>query len=231
MRIRSKLFALLAIAALFASACGSTTVVAREDRPAGAAENDSASVEEAEPDSTEPDATETDTSDATDDPSDDADGGEDGVDDGDDGEAPDAEPTAAPPRALEEDSGFGLGGDAQVAGLVDDCIDGSDLACDVLYQLTEFDSPEEEIALTCGGRSAVTMIFCTEGIEADDTTAFSPDSEALPQLVTDCEVGDMTACDFLYFRSPINSEWEEIGNTCAGRTSVALPDCRTQFGE
>lgn len=219
---RSKFLVFLAVAALFVSACGSTTVVARDDRPAGAADNDSASVDESATSSDE-----TTTSDEVEEPDD---RGERDTDDAE-VEAPDADATPAPPRAVEEDNAFGAGGTEQVEGLVADCIDGSDLACDILYQLTAFDSPEEEIALTCGGRSLVEVIFCTEGVEATDSTSFDPTSEALPQLATDCEEGDMTACDFLFFRSPIGSEWEDIGNTCAGRTKVALPDCRTQFGD
>jgi hypothetical protein len=41
----------------------------------------------------------------------------------------------------------------------------------------------------------------------------------------------MTACDFLYYRSPIGSQLEEIGSTCGGRINVALPDCRSTIAE
>lgn len=126
---------------------------------------------------------------------------------------------------------FGLGGDEQIQSLITDCQDGSDMACDILYSTSPVDSPAEEVALSCGGRSDEFVRFCTEGIEsAFGNVWFAESSPGLPAALASCEDGDMTACDFLYFRSAVGSEYEEIGNTCGGRTVVALPDCRTAFG-
>ena len=85
--------------------------------------------------------------------------------------------------------------------------------------------------LDCGGRGEPATAFCTEGVVSQDGgVLFDEESSALPDIAEDCESGDMTACDFLYFRSPLGSDYETLGNSCAGLTEVAIPDCRTQFG-
>lgn len=129
--------------------------------------------------------------------------------------------------------GFGLGGAEQIESLVDDCQDDNDLACDILFQISAFNSDEERTAVTCGGRSDAEVSFCTAGIDAGaDEFLFDPDSDGLDRVVEACEVdGNMTACDFLYYRSPIDSEFQEIGGTCGGRVNVAVPDCRSIIDE
>ena len=124
-------------------------------------------------------------------------------------------------------------GQAQIESLIVDCEQGSDLACDILFQVSEFRSEPEAIALTCGGRGEPTAsLFCTDGVSAEGQDLWFDDaSPALPGIAEDCEGGDMTACDFLFFRSAVGSRYEALGNGCAGLTEVALPDCRTLFGE
>lgn len=135
-------------------------------------------------------------------------------------------------EAEDEDNLFGIGSASQIQSLVVDCEAGSDLACDILFQVSEFSSEDEQIGVECGGRGENELLFCTEGIRvSDDGLWFDEDSPGLPAVVTACEGGDMTACDFLFFRSAVGSDFEIIGNTCAGLTEVALPDCRTQFPE
>lgn len=201
----SFLFCVCALA-LFVSACSSTTVVAETQRQA-APELDIDPV----------------------------DGADVSVEDGaSDSQATDSAETdgALSPSQLEEEDSFGLGGSDQLRSLMRDCAADNDMACDILYQISAFDSPEEDMAVTCAGRSETTVFFCTQGIEqVSGEFAFDPASPALPGIVEACEQGDFTACDFLYFRSPIGSEFEEIGNTCAGRTQVAVPDCRTAFAD
>ena len=222
--LRSKLLTLLAIAALIVSACSSTTVVARNERPSavdGASAADASTSDGAAPSESSAD---TDDDDASVDLADE-DAAEDAADDR--GSREGAEPTT--PRELEEEQGFGLGGAEQLQGLLVDCEGGSDMACDILFELSAFDSDEENAALTCGGRAETAQIFCTEGVSAiPDELVFDEDSEGLDVIVEACEDdGDMTACDFLYFRSPFESTYEEIGATCGGRVQVAVPDCRT----
>ena len=224
---------LLAAVALLAAACSSTTVVARDERGTSSTSDAAADAGQSDDDASDPaqddgdrdDDDQADGSqddDAGDPAQDDADAGaEDAVDDDD--SAPELE--AAP--------GFGLGGTEQLESLLIDCDGGSDLACDVLFQLSEFDSVEENAALTCGGRSETTVTFCTPGIETDGGTfAFDITSEGLDVVVEACvDDADMTACDFLYYRSPLESELEALGATCGDRVPVAVPDCRTFLTE
>lgn len=248
--MRTRPWSILAlVAALVLSACSSTTVVSRDERAAGEPQQDAvagtgggsdgddtvASDDDGDGDDSgdgDPDADESNEDDSNDeaatgdedtdgaDSPDDDDSGDDGSD-GDDGDGDEFD--------LGDGEGFGLGGSAQVDSLLADCEDGSDLACDVLFQISAFNSPEEEAAVTCGGRSDTEVTFCADGVQAlPDQLVFDPDSEGIESIVELCQDdGDMTACDFLYYRSPLESEFEEIGTTCGGRVSVAVPDCRT----
>ena len=126
-----------------------------------------------------------------------------------------------------------MGGSEQLQGLLTDCADGNNLACDILYVISPFNSTEEAVAVTCGGLANTAVTFCTAGIDAgEDERFFALDSAGLGRVTKACQVGgDMTACDFLYYRSPIGSQLEEIGSTCGGRINVALPDCRSTIAE
>ncbi|MGH9138242.1 MAG: hypothetical protein ACRD0G_14535, partial [Acidimicrobiales bacterium] len=43
------------------------------------------------------------------------------------------------------------------------------------------------------------------------------DDAALDELAQSCFDGDLLACDHLYLQSPVDSDYEEYGDTCAGR--------------
>jgi len=45
------------------------------------------------------------------------------------------------------------------------------------------------------------------------------DEPALDRLAEQCHQGDMSACDDLFYDSDFDSEYEEYGDTCAGRRS------------
>ena len=127
-----------------------------------------------------------------------------------------------------DDPAASLGDDELIEAWSAECLDGSDLACDVLFTITERGSEAEEIARTCGGRSDVEVRFCTPDIDPfEDRLWFSADSAGLPDVVADCESGDLISCDFLYFRSEVGSSYEELGNSCGGRVAIAVPDCRS----
>jgi len=69
-------------------------------------------------------------------------------------------------------------------------------------------------------------IVTSSGLEFDDLEGstdiiFSDadtygDDPELDALWDGCAAGDMAACDDLYFESPLNSEYEEFGDTCGG---------------
>jgi hypothetical protein len=64
--------------------------------------------------------------------------------------------------------------------------------------------------------------------EVDGPYTYGDDAE-LDGLWDDCEAGSGTACDSLFFRSPIGSEYEAFGNTCGNRMELEF-DC-TSLGE
>ncbi len=214
----------MAAAALFIAGCSSTTVVARDDRASATTPSEATAVpgdnESPDADASDPDVA------APEDGATDEDADEENTsDEGDDRGSRDDDADTA--------NGFGLGGAEQLGALLTDCEAGSDLACDILFQLSDFDSVEETAALTCGGRSEIERLFCTEGIDAAaNELSFDVTSDGLERVVGQCEDdGDMTACDFLYYRSPVDSDLEEIGATCGGRVTVAVPDCRTLLAD
>ncbi|MGY9081414.1 MAG: hypothetical protein ACKVK3_02275 [Acidimicrobiales bacterium] len=233
----------LAVAAVFLAACSSTTglsideppVVASTAGPAAASTTDSSQAN-TEPDDTDTaDGSRSDTQNDSD-PADNTASDNSASDNTDaDAETDQGASTDAPATTPEVEipKGFGLGGSEQLQGLLTDCADGNNLACDILYVISPFNSTEEAVAVTCGGLANTAVTFCTAGIDAgEDERFFALDSAGLGRVTKACQVGgDMTACDFLYYRSPIGSQLEEIGSTCGGRINVALPDCRSTIAE
>lgn len=127
-----------------------------------------------------------------------------------------------------DDDIVSLGSAELVAAWSEECTNGSDLACDVLFTMTERESDAELLAQTCGGRSDVEVRFCTADIEPfEDRLWFDATSPGLPDVVEDCQNGDLISCDFLYFRSEVGSTYEELGTSCGNRVAIAVPDCRS----
>lgn len=123
------------------------------------------------------------------------------------------------------------GDDPRFDGMVDDCEAGLDRACDLLYLQASVGSDYADIAATCAGRLPEGDAFCAPESELGPN-GFAPDgSPGLPVLAADCEDGDLTACDLLFWLSPQGGEFEDVGYTCGGRVVVgAVPDCRTRLG-
>jgi len=55
------------------------------------------------------------------------------------------------------------------------------------------------------------------------------DDEVLDELAQDCYDGDMQACDDLFSESPLDSEYETYGDTCAGRQPENSGYCTVAF--
>lgn len=53
----------------------------------------------------------------------------------------------------------------------------------------------------------------------------------LAALRDECAVGDMAACDDLYFASPIDSDDEAYGETCGDRNPPAPGQCVIMHGD
>ena len=149
----------LAVAAVFLAACSSTTglsideppVVASTDGPAAASTTDSSQAN-TEPDDTDTaDGSRSDTQNDSD-PADNTASDNSASDNTDaDAETDQGASTDAPATTPEVEipKGFGLGGSEQLQGLLTDCADGNNLACDILYVISPFNSTEEAVAVTC----------------------------------------------------------------------------------
>ncbi len=124
------------------------------------------------------------------------------------------------------------GDDERLDMMVDDCEAGDSRACDLLYANSSEASAYEDVALGCGGGTPTDEGFCAAETSIDPETGAAPeDHPGLDVLATDCEAGDLTACDLLYIIAPVGSDVERIGKTCGGRIGIAaVPDCRTRFG-
>ena len=106
-------------------------------------------------------------------------------------------------------SGGNYGDDPYLDSLYDQCADGDDWACQLLWEESPIDSEYESFALTCGGR------------DCDITTLGIPmkygDDNYLDDLYDSCADGDDWACQLLWEESPIDSEYESFALTCGGR--------------
>ena len=106
-------------------------------------------------------------------------------------------------------SGGNYGDDPYLDSLYDQCADGDDWACQLLWEESPVDSEYESFALTCGGR------------DCDITTLGIPmnygDDNYLDDLYDSCADGDDWACQLLWEESPVDSEYESFALTCGGR--------------
>lgn len=105
------------------------------------------------------------------------------------------------------------------------CGNGDPDACDYLYMVADEGSAYHEFGASCGGRE---IVNCQE-LLGDEFGSLRPTSELpgtdqeLDALWLDCAAGSGSACDDLYFASPIDSKYQWFGFTCGGRG--AYVDC------
>ena len=122
----------------------------------------------------------------------------------------------------------GVTGDAELDQLADECYRGRLSSCDELYASSDRGSLYETYAQTCGRR-------LVDLVEADQPTCdlrfndpvptypgVAPteplgDDPRLDALVDQCAEGTMAACDELFARSELNTEYENFGATCGRR--------------
>ena len=127
----------------------------------------------------------------------------------------------------------------QNAALATACVDDSDLtACDELYLAPRITAEQQETAATCGHRGdeirpTSTCAAMTIGAEGTLVPAQNDDLEprnhgenaALDALWESCAAGESATCDELYLTSPLGSEYEAFGRTCAGRQEFRSDTC------
>ncbi len=119
------------------------------------------------------------------------------------------------------------GDDPALDALWDDCAAGDLAACDSLWFDAPFGSEYESFGDTCGGTQPPSSGGCEFDSQfgsdppIDDNLPMSYGDDAdLDALWDDCEAGDLSACDSLYYSSPLDSDYETFALSCGGTSSV-----------
>lgn len=108
------------------------------------------------------------------------------------------------------------GSDIALDALWDACEGGDEPACDQLYLDSASGSEYEAFGLDCGGRGR------PDGMSRCDPTYGTYGTDAdLDALYDLCAGGANYACDDLWRKSPVNSEYETFAAECAGRGRVS----------
>ena len=131
--------------------------------------------------------------------------------------------------------------DAGFDALGESCLDGDMAACDILYAVTPIDSVAEAYGATCGGRNDQIPGECVVEYDWALPDAQAPGSlgsdSTFDALTSDCESGDLQACDDLFGQTPVGSDYEAYGRTCGGRLPAAAAEvipgfsCVSRYGE
>ena len=118
------------------------------------------------------------------------------------------------------DRGDTYGDNASLDILWDQCAAGDLNACDDLYWGSPVGSDYEAFGSTCGQTTTLTRGNCASGDTGGGVAGGSyGDDPTLDALYDSCAVGDLEACDALWFQSPIGSDYEAFGSICGGLES------------
>ena len=127
--------------------------------------------------------------------------------------------------------------DIDLSDLVAACESGDMEACDDLYWESDIGSPEEDIALTCGGtvpEGEQAGGSCATGEpNMGEADAYGDDPE-LDAMWDGCAAGDMDACDDLFWSSGVGTQYEAFATTCGERRPTdqgTFGDCVSVLGE
>lgn len=120
-----------------------------------------------------------------------------------------------------------VGDDPELDQQAGECFAARMSSCDELYASSDRGSVYETYAQTCGGRLALLVPqvppSCDQRFnDPVPTEAVGPppdlgDSDDLDAMAAACAEGAMRSCDELFYRSELNSDYENYGATCGGR--------------
>lgn len=106
----------------------------------------------------------------------------------------------------------GYGDDGLLDSLYDSCAAGDPFSCDQLFGSSPIGSDYEAFARTCGDLREASNTPC-ELFDSGEPFTYG-DDPAFDALWDTCSVGDVDACDDLYFESPFGSAYESFGENC-----------------
>lgn len=128
----------------------------------------------------------------------------------------------------------GVSGDPELDVLARECFGARLSSCDELYASSDRGTSYETYAQTCGGRlvDLVERVQPSCDLRFNDPVGAEPvpspgvlgDSERFDQLVEQCAAGSMKDCDELFYRSDLNTDYENFGATCGGRFAAQRRD-------
>lgn len=106
------------------------------------------------------------------------------------------------------------GSDFVLDSLWDDCEASNASACDGLFAAAPFDSVYEDFGATCGGtREGGDFTVPCSFLQSGEPFSYG-DDPAFDLLWDACSLGDVNACDDLFFQSPLYSAYEAFGRIC-----------------
>jgi len=118
------------------------------------------------------------------------------------------------------------GDDPELDALWDQCAGGDLAACDSLWFDAPFGSEYESFGDTCGGTRPSSSGGCEfasqfgtdDGFDVDLPQSYGDDAD-LDALWDDCGAGNLSACDSLYYSSPVDSDYERFAQSCGGTST------------
>jgi hypothetical protein len=123
------------------------------------------------------------------------------------------------------------GTDPELDALWAECGQGDDASCRELFWAAPEDSPYEAYGQSCGGREGECFLTSGDGGSGDgDFADLSPtdpppgDDAELDALWIGCSDGSASACDQLFFTSPVGSDYERFGLSCGARENTSCSD-------
>lgn len=122
---------------------------------------------------------------------------------------------------------FDYGDDPDLDILWDACANWDFAACDELWLVSPIDSIYEDFGATCAWYFEDGLHDCEVELgELSNSSASGYGDDAELDLIwDDCAVGNLAACDDLYWISPVGSDYESFGSTCGGLEDPTFGAC------
>ena len=117
-------------------------------------------------------------------------------------------------------SAAAYGDDFVLDSLWDECESGVASSCDALFAAAPFGSAYEHYGATCAGtRVDPDIRVPCSFLQSGDVFGYG-DDVSFDLLWDSCSVGDLDACDDLFFQTPLQSAYEAFGRVCGDLTEV-----------
>lgn len=116
--------------------------------------------------------------------------------------------------------------DSRLDALWEACAEGDFESCDDLFLEAPSGSSYEDFGDSCGNRNEPAG-YCVDIYASETSPAITPGGDGygtdpgLDALWDDCEAGDYSACDDLFFAAEYGTEYSDFGDSCGYRNEPA----------